>query len=168
MRAGGGAAVLPGQGRNVDDATEAALGEVRAEHLAGDKGAAQVDRHRLVELFRRDVHQRRDFRHTGVVHQNVGAAPALGEHIAGTLKVGLAAHIQFNGHGAGAAAIELQSQLLHAVEAYIRQGDAITCRVQTAGDALAQSARGTRYEGYSTHDVALTKGSRARSGCRWS
>ncbi|MOA44159.1 hypothetical protein D3C78_1663940 [compost metagenome] len=92
----------------------------------------------------------------------------LSEQVASTLEVDLAAHIQLDRHGAGTTAIEFQSQLLHAIEAHIRQTDAITRRMQTPGDALAQPARGTRYEGYSTHDGALTKGSRARSGCRWS
>ncbi|MNP62019.1 hypothetical protein D3C76_1572580 [compost metagenome] len=88
------------------------------------------------------------------------------EQVAGALEVGLAAYIQLDGDGRGAAAVQLGGQRLHAIEAHIRQADAITGCVQTAGDALAQSARGTRYEGYSTHDVALTEGSRARSGCR--
>ena len=47
MRAGGGAAGLPGQGRNVDDATAAALGKVRAEYLAPfylDSDAVEIHR----------------------------------------------------------------------------------------------------------------------------
>ena len=69
----------------------------------------------------RDVHQRRDFRYAGVVHQNVGAAPTLGEQVAGPLKIRLAAHVQLDGDGRGAAAIQFGGQLLHAVEAHIGQ-----------------------------------------------
>ncbi|MNP40969.1 hypothetical protein D3C76_1346440 [compost metagenome] len=168
MGAGGGAAVLPGQRGDVDDPAEAAFGEVRAEHLGGDEGAAQVDRHRLVELFRGDLHQRRDLRHPGVVHQDVAAAPALREQVAGVQEVGLLAHVQFDGDGRFSGGIEQVGVVLHGVEPHIGQRHAVAGSVQAAGDAFAQAARCAGDQCDSGHLALLTAGSRARRARRWS
>ncbi|MCY1429954.1 hypothetical protein D9M71_458890 [compost metagenome] len=138
MGAGGGAAVLPGQRGDVDDAAEAALGEVRAEHLGGDEGATQVDGHRRVELFRSDLHQRRDLRYTGVVDQDVRATPTLHEQVAGAFEVSLLAHVQLDGHGRFTGRIEQVGIALHGVQPHIGQCHAVAGGMQAAGDAFAQ------------------------------
>ncbi|MNN54544.1 hypothetical protein D3C81_1693670 [compost metagenome] len=166
MRAGGGAAVLPGQRGHVDDPPKAGLGQVRAEHLAAEEHAAQVQADHGVELFRADLHQWRGLGHGGVVHHYVQSTEVFQYLGQGLLEFGLAADIKLHRQGTPTLPSQLFGGSLGLAQVAVRHHNVEACCQQPGAKAPTQALAGSGYQCDLVHGPALRGCSRYRQGYR--
>src|ERR1019366_6416873 len=133
---------------HVDDGAAAARGvHVRQAGLGRQEGAVEVDGEHLLPLCEGELLERVDDLDAGVADQDVDAAPGLHDRRDGGVDLAFVGDVGGDGHGAGAAGLQLVGGGLRGGHVHVGDGDLGAFACVGGGDLLADAAGGAGDDG---------------------